>query len=141
MIEALEQLFTDDQNLPGAFARNILTASSLINYCEPIIIETTLKFSRIIHKYGKNIQISTDFKVYPNPCKDYVIAEYTTGKSTDVCYVILYDQSGKRVSAYAMKNSGDQVVIPLKQYSRGNYFLNLIVNGKSKGIKKIILLE
>ena len=140
-ITDLEQLALNDKNLPGAFARNILISSGIIYYKEPIILETDLKSSRIIHNYEKKIQISGEFKVYPNPCKDYVIAEYTKGELTDLCYINLYDKSGKRIASFSMKHSADQVVIPLQQYPKGNYFLQLFVNGKSKGVKKIILVE
>ena len=140
-INILLDLATHDRTTPGTFARNILIANGLLEYHEPILLGTTLKSLRPFHNYGKNVQISSEFKVYPNPCKDYLIVECQKAKLTDIVICNLINSARVILSTYSLQKSSNQVIIPLTTYPPGNYFVQLKVNGINKGICQVIKIN
>jgi hypothetical protein len=134
-ILSLNDLASSDYDLPGSLARNILTVCGLINYEEPIVTETSLKF--MIQTKPVIFSKKSDFTVFPNPCKNYVI---TKCLKNIIFTVDLIDESGKKISSF---NSGEtnQLIVPFQNLSSGNYFLRINVDGIQKEVKKIIHLN
>ena len=140
-IISLLSLAERDYSIPGVFARNILIDNGFIDYNEPILLETSLKSSRWYRHFGKNIKISSELKVYPNPCKDYIIAEYQKEKPTDIAICHLINSSGLILSTFSLQKTSTQVIIPITKYPPGNYLIQLKVNGITKGISRIVKIN
>ena len=80
----LRQITADNCFFPGPWARNILIASSLLDYNEPIVNESTLKVSRKEkYHWTHSRTIAAEMKVFPNPAEDYIIVEYAQKQHTD----------------------------------------------------------
>jgi hypothetical protein len=136
-IISLLSLVEGDYAIPGVFARNVLLEDGYLEYHEPILLETTLKSGRLYRKYGKNVHISSDFKAYPNPCKDYIILEYTK-RPEDVLTIEIMNVKANAVASYSYKKPANQVIIPFSQYPPGTYLLHVYLNGSLKKVSKII---
>lgn len=134
----LLNLAQNDVDLCGAWARNLLEEFGVIEYTEPIIMLQALRPSREKISHGNNVEISSDFNIYPNPCKDYFIAEYKKEKIQDDYLVKLVNGSGFQVSSFKLSRSSNQVIIPMEKNPSGIYYCCLISNGKIKGVKKIV---
>ncbi len=138
---SLRALALDDYSLPATLARNILIASCGFSYHEPILLETTLKSSKIFQQLGKEKKSLSEFKVFPNPCKDYIIVEYKKNRNTDEVTFSIINFKGSFLASYSLQKTSNQVVIPFKIYLPGCYFLKMQVNGKSVGSYQIVKIN
>ena len=126
------------ENLPGMYARNLLIAAGSLDYHEPVILETTFKTSKQFHIYGKNEKLFSDFKVYPNPCSEYIIIEYSRENSGGKLRAEFFNSKGVNIKTCLLWNQCDQIVIPFKDYPPGIYFIRFSVNGAKKAICRVI---
>ena len=128
----------DHENLPGMYARNFLVYAGYLNYYEPVILETTLKTSKTLHHYGRKIELFSDIKIYPNPCNDYLIIDYSRENSGSNLYVEILDSKGIIVGTYLLKNQSNLVVIPFNDYYPGIYFFRFSIKGVTKQISRVV---
>jgi hypothetical protein len=138
---ALESLADDEENYPGACARNILLAAGLIEYEEPIILpEDELKSSEAVDlHYKKDLSKPEILKVFPNPASNYIIVEYNTeGLNGDVS-ISFNDITGKSVFISNYSNKCDQVVLNTQNILSGVYYICLLVNKKVVRSEKITI--
>jgi len=133
-------LASTDFDLPGAWARNILIASGLLNYEEPIFNESELKSSRK-GKYQRNSSrsINHGFKVFPNPAKDYMVLEYMKDSKDDRIRIVILDMKGRRIGEYSLEKNADQKIIPTNGMQSGTYVIQIFVNGIQKESNKIVV--
>jgi hypothetical protein len=128
----LELLAADDENFPGACARNLLFAAGLIEYEEPVILpEEGFKSSEANgDRSDKNTGKPEVLKVFPNPAGDYFIAEYNTDGYIGDVSLFVTDVTGKTLYTSQFSRNRDQVVINTEDWSSGVYQISLMVNGK-----------
>jgi len=138
---ALKQLAEEDHYLPGAWARNILIASGLKVYQEPIVFANQLKSSRKERYHFTRSGLSlSEFKVYPNPARDYIIVEHYKKNQTDEISVDILDSTGKNVQSVPLLNSESQVV-SLNILLSGFYFIRVNINGITNETLKILVIR
>jgi photosystem II stability/assembly factor-like uncharacterized protein len=129
---ALELLATDEENYPGACARNLLYAAGLIEYEEPIILpEDELKSSEAVdHELSNHTGKPETLKVFPNPAGDYVIVEYDTEGYSGNISISVIDITGRKVFINNYSIKCDQIVVKTREWASGIYQINVLINGK-----------
>jgi len=135
---ALLQLISDIDDLPGNFARNILLACGLISYEEPVVTGITLKQLKRPHRVRKTQTHKSFVKVYPNPCKDYVIVEYLNKDDNITGLLELKDLTGRTILTSQFCPGFDQSIIPLSVVPPGIYFLYYQNSQGRKNVHKIV---
>ena len=72
--------------------------------------------------------INNDFKLYPNPAKEFITLEFEVSRSVDIQFSV-YSVLGERLSYYkkiSTQSSGDiQHKINLNNYEQGLYFVEI----------------
>jgi hypothetical protein len=133
-IAVMQNIATTGQEPVCSYARNILLANQLMDYCEPILLPDSVNTSpsKPIQKLDLTIPEGY-FSLYPNPTKQYLILEYnlsviTIGSSVPMCTI--YDAAGKQIKQISLNKAQDQMIIPVETYSSGVYLCCLSVNGK-----------
>jgi len=140
--QTLEQIAEADHDLPGAWARNILIASGLVNYHEPIVNESTLKSSRKgKYHWTRSRTIDSEIKVFPNPAKDFIIVEYKKSSALDHVHIVFIDAKGIKLRSYLFLKKENQTIIPIHDLPSGIYLIQLLVNGITKESCKIIIIR
>ena len=139
---ALEQLAEEDHYLPGAWARNILIASGLKVYQEPIVFANQLKSSRKNRFHWRSSGLSlSQFKVFPNPAKNYIIVEYHKNNSMEKASVGIFNIKGKLLQSIPLPNSESQQVVSLNNLLSGTYLIRLDINGIVKETHEIVVIR
>ena len=138
----LEDLATLDYDIPGAWARNILIASGLMAYDEPIFSGSTLKSSRKdgFH-WTRSHSIESDFKVFPNPAKDFIIVEYKNNCNDTEGLIRILDLDGRLLKSQPFKKSENQQIIPVMDLTSGTYIVQFNSHGSCKGSQKVIIIR
>ncbi|MFH1298188.1 MAG: T9SS type A sorting domain-containing protein [Bacteroidota bacterium] len=138
----LEQLADAGYELPGAWARNILVSAGLLDYQEPLVSETTLKSSRRDRfTWTHSRPIAADLKVFPNPAKDFVIAEYKKNNVLDQVQIVVLDAKGIKIRSYALQKAESQQLIPTNGLPSGIYLIQLRVNGLPTESRKVVIIR
>lgn len=128
--------------LSGPWARNILIASSLLDYNEPIVNESTLKVSRKEkYHWTHSRTIAAEMKVFPNPAEDYIIVEYAQKKHADAVDLELFNSHGIKLQTYKLTKGIDQKIIYTGNLLPGGYLIQLVVNGTARESKKLIVIR
>jgi hypothetical protein len=135
---ALFQLISDVDDLPGSFARNILLACGLISYDEPVVTGNILKQSKRPHRVRETQTHESFLKVYPNPCRDYLIVEYLNKTKRIPGYLELKDIHGRTILTTQLSSGYDQTIIPLSGVQPGVYYLFQIDSQGKKNVHKIV---
>jgi hypothetical protein len=113
-----------------AWARNILIASDLLEYQEPIVNESTLKSSRKDKFHWTNSRsIKSSLKVFPNPAREFIIVEYRKNNILDQIQIEFLDSKGIKVRSYILSKSENQQLLPTGDLPSGTYLIQLYVNG------------
>jgi len=139
---ALLLLAEDDNDFPGAWARNILIASGLLEYQEPIVNESTLKSSRKgkFH-WTRSRSIISEFKVFPNPTKDFIIVEYQKASALDQVLIEIIDAKGIEIKSCLLSKTENQPLIPVEGLPTGIYLIRLRVNGSPKDSHRVVIIR
>jgi predicted secreted protein len=75
------------------------------------------------------------FTLFPNPAKNYVIVE--TSESVIGATMQITDITGREILSKPMVNSQSQ--IQTSGFSPGVYLVRLLVNGKGKFVRKLVV--
>ncbi len=137
----LRQIAGDSSFFPGACARNVLISSNLVDYHEPIVFTNNLKSSRKekYHWKSSGVPIS-DFRVFPNPAKNFIVIEHQNHKSSAQATVDFINIHGTCVKSVVLAPVKHQYVIPLNDMMTGSYILQYRRNSSdTKAIKLIII--
>jgi len=80
-----------------------------------------------------------EIKIYPNPAKDYIIAEFTIDQTA--CEVILQinDMQGRILIQQQLHNADRQAILDIRNLKNGTYYCALIINGQVKKSTKIVV--
>ncbi|MCX6269749.1 MAG: T9SS type A sorting domain-containing protein [Bacteroidetes bacterium] len=123
--ELLFYLLDHSTDLPGVYSRNLLIHNGLLQYEEPITINHISKSKRNRNRMPVQSDGSNFLKVFPNPAKDYVVAEIHIPGIINNPYLSVFDMSGRTLKTIPLSNPDDQIVISLKGLSQGVYILTL----------------
>jgi len=148
LIEDLQGLAEDDNEFPGAFARNLLIASGLMNYSEPIEFPDTSLPGPSLPIWNKendegSFSISNEsfIRVFPNPAKDYIIIEFLCSSVKEIgeLRIDITDGSGNLIRTIYPSKSYDQIIFRTGNLFSGLYLCELKANKKVLFSEKFIL--
>ncbi|MCK5839407.1 MAG: T9SS type A sorting domain-containing protein, partial [Bacteroidales bacterium] len=130
-------------NLPSAYARNMLMHFGLITYDEPVYFPLALSSSVTWQNPFTEIDFpkSSSLSLFPNPADDYFIIEYAIAHSYEQAVIVIHNMNGKLVRNFYIKGKQNQVVIPTGDLNNGVYIVSLYINNKLEDSKKITLLK
>jgi hypothetical protein len=140
---SLLEITTSNDDVPGAYARNILISAGLLDYQEPIILpDLNLKQAkknkyRGVREPGKPSIIS----VYPNPANDYFAVKINLDTFTGQGLINLYNGNGEIVQSHSFTGKQDQIIIPTANLKTGLYLMVLEAEGKSLDSVKIAVIK
>jgi len=138
----LQALSSNKSDIAGAYARNIQIASGLLDYQEPILATSTLKSLKRYHSINViKASVSTQFKVFPNPCKDYITIEYLPDSETLGITLDVIDFGNRTISKHRFLNQRKILVVPMKEYPSGIYFLRINKHGLPVETHRVIHLN
>jgi len=138
----LQQIAIDNSLFTGAWARNILISCDLLDYSEPIVFTNNLKSSRKEKYHWKSSGASlSDFRVFPNPARDFLIIEYLKDKPSDQAMVELFDIKGDRVKSVLLQGRQHEVIIPVGDLISGSYLIRYTINGAVQKSSKVIIIR
>jgi len=122
----LNQVKQGSGGMAGIYARNILTSLNAGNYTEPYIFPKSglksLKIDWAQYKLSK----SDELKIFPNPAKDYFIAEYSLTGNNTASLLRIIDNSGKLVKELSRHGDHEYLVVPVTDLTPGIYIVQLI---------------
>jgi len=128
-------LYNSGENEATVLARNVLIASGLLHYEEPINGNDTTKSAVAqfpASRAGKsNRQDNEILNVFPNPANNYVIVEYKLPGNPSKAAITIRNSSGIVISEQTLAKAQDQLTIDTKSLPSGSYFVSIQVNGKN----------
>ncbi len=128
---SLKAIASDTLYQPSAYARAILVNAGKIEYNEPYVFPVDgLKSGKVIVKKQKSYTDENTLKIYPNPAKDFIIAEYTLKEGVLNASLKIVDVSGKQLKTIAIKGKHDYLVIPTNDLAPGIFFCRLFTKVK-----------
>lgn len=125
---------TSNYDLPSVFARNILIQSELLEYYEPIKIETETKMVQSHLNGVKNRQVS-NFEVFPNPCSNYITIKLGNENFKELR---LINQKGEILINTKIINNQKELVLSMENFSSGIFFIEMTNSCGIKEVKKIL---
>lgn len=96
-------------------------------------VQQAYEISTAVGLEETNIRLT--FYTYPNPTSDFLTIEYEGIPESELSYV-LYDMNGKPLESNSI--IGSITMLNMKQYTTGNYFLQVRKNGQQVKAFKII---
>jgi len=119
-----------------------LPSGIIIKYRLKMIIASDTSFyldsATVNYKQSCNVALTEKITIGPNPVTDklsILIARNSTVKAA----VIIHSISGQTVYTNVQQVTGAQtILIPMKQMSRGIYFVTVFINDKKEVVKKIV---
>lgn len=142
-IAYLSTLSPDIYSEPGAYARNALLFNNLITYEEPYILpENTLKFEDFGEdSFDDNTSKAPEFKIYPNPAKDYITLEYNLAENSCNGYLEFWDLQGRFIYRILLSSEKHSKIISTKDLNTGLYLCKLVCNGEIIGSERISIVK
>jgi hypothetical protein len=128
--ESLRKI-SNNCNLPGTYARNLLITCNKLRYQEPIILpssEETISKSVINSRY---------LKVYPNPTSNYFTLECSNENNCKMTSIIIYNMTGTMVYSEKPKEGFEKKIIQTPNWSDGIYLLVVDFTDNSEETIKI----
>ncbi|NCA76996.1 MAG: T9SS type A sorting domain-containing protein [Alphaproteobacteria bacterium] len=127
---------------PGAWARNILISCELLDYSEPIVFTNNLKSSRKEKYHWKSSGTTiSDFRVFPNPARDFVIIEHQNYALSEQTLIDFIDIHGKCVKSVALASGKHQYIIPIGDILSGSYIIQIRSDGIISRHTKLIIIR
>jgi len=108
-------------------------ASIYFDFNFPIVTNTT---STTVTALGNKNFKKNRFALYPNPVKNFINVEVTTG---NIQSIAIYNLLGQIVKSVSSSESGSIITIDVSQLKSGTYFMEIISNA-GKETKKFVKL-
>ncbi len=129
----------------ASYIRNILISNNQINYFEPIIIPDNSKSAPETNKIKTgHFSKTCSLKVYPNPAKGYLIAEYNTRNlslGNNEILLTITSSDGKIVETILLSKPQDQKLIETSDYKPGFYLCSLKTGNKIVASCKFTIIQ
>lgn len=100
-----------------------LTVTNVEDLRGNAITEATTQFSSDYSSVEIQYEGIEDFSVYPNPAKDVLNIEFSSGTASG--WLQVFDMNGKRVAAYDVSGYTSVLTLDTGSFSEGTYFLHL----------------
>ena len=135
-------LATFETSLPGAYARNLLIVSGDTVYQEPIILpnEGLKQSNRIKFRGVREPNADQPFTIFPNPADDYFILKTNLPEVETSGIIRIMDRNGLILKEFGYKRKQDQLVIDCKDLLPGLYLIQILVENRSSGIIKLVVI-
>ncbi len=140
MIENLIEL-SQNNNLPGVYAKNYLISKNMINYHELVFFPDLLKTAPEYPTISSDDNRDKMMKVFPNPANNYYIIEYDLKVNYENSFISVCDITGKYHEYYKIKNIKDQKVFDCKDYPSGIYLIQLNVGSEIIEVVKVSITK
>ena len=143
--QALQVLADKQQNRADMYAINIMRTIGIYSYIEPIL-QAGSGGGKMLYGIGantKNQSSSSDiqFKVYPNPAKDYFIIDYFLLEGNTSAIIGINDITGKLVKNINIHDKQNQIVVETKDLQSGIYYISLMTNNSISKTVKIAIFK
>lgn len=104
-----------------------------------IAADTSFYMDSVSLTYGQTCNLTTEkITISPNPVTDKLTVVIAT-TSAATAAIIIYSAAGQRMYTTTQQVSGSQTItIPMKQMSKGVYYVTVLINNKKTAVKKII---
>ena len=136
----LKEIEENRNGRAAIYARNILVAAGEMDWTEPVYIPVSNKSAHMEKDEVPNNQRKQVLKVYPNPAKDFIIAEYHLDEISSGKLIIM-NAEGKSIRQIPLKYAQNKLRISVKGMSSGVFFIKLIANGKKQETFKFSILK
>jgi len=135
-------VLSENPDIPGVFARNILIANDFLEYREPIFSTSSLKTVRR-YRYTSSAEnkLSSAYKVYPNPCNEYLTVESIRNLHAANIEVAVFNSNNQLISSQRFPVKRNILILSFKEQSAGIYLVRIIHNGLSVETHKVIHLD
>lgn len=141
-ISITELLGIMDHGYPqvSGYARGLLVNGDYIEFFEDVAPADGYKSSKIpaTGYINQNNVKNDNFKLFPNPATDYIIADFNTVAFSDYGEIVIIDLNGKICKKINLKKHEDQIVISLENLTSGTYTVLLQVDNKIIVSKKLV---
>ena len=120
-----------------------MLANGLSDYEEPLVLPDPYK-SMETRKYYSKLDFdeveSTFLRVYPNPTRQYFIAEYHLERDYQDLYIEILDITATSLRSIKIEGQQNQTVIPAKEFKPGIFLVRLIAGGVVLDTQKITII-
>ena len=142
----LQTLYSQASEPVESFVRNILIANNVFYYFEPILIPEDSTKSTLERKSLKTSHFAQEcyLKVFPNPARHYIIAEYNTHKissGNNEILLTITSSVGKIIETRMLSKPQDQQLIETVDYKPGLYFCSLKSGNKILVSRKFTIIQ
>ena len=79
--------------------------------------------------------------VFPNPADDFVTLRYAVADTYNQLLLAVYDTKGNVVYSAELHYDRDEVIVPLENLPAGNYYIQLLKDGKTLKTEKVSLVK
>jgi len=104
---------------------------------------TTICFTTGIDEVKAMDNVPLLGNVYPNPFNDFTNVPYIIPLNCGSAEMAIFDVLGNKMDVYPLYNKGVNSILKIssKNYNEGVYFCFLIIDGKEKGWKKLVIIK
>ncbi len=138
-IQELYAINASSSGMAGVYARNALMAVNNYPYKEPYLLpKDEPKETKVRWESHKPCEQNV-LRLFPNPAKNYVVAEIQTKENMSSTFLKLYDNTGNLIRSYPLSRSHDFLFIPLDRFPSGLYICILMHENEKLVSKKLII--
>jgi len=80
-----------------------------------------------------------ELKVFPNPAKEFLTAEYSINKSAKEVLLLITDMQGRLLIKQQLTTKTNQALVDVRNLKSGSYHCILMLDGKQKAVAKVII--
>ncbi len=132
------------EDIPGSLARNILHYIGIFETGPYYLLpEHRVKSYSSVPAASDMMITKRDnyLKIYPNPAKDYLVAEYDLGQDYKDALLSIYTSDGKMIYEKTIDNNIQNYLINTHAWKQGIYFYKLVMRGQKDQNGKFIILK
>jgi len=105
----------------------------------------SVKVNPIIRIHGLSVGINEvekekgELKVFPNPAKEFLTAEYSINKPAKEVLLLITDMQGRLLIKQQLTTKTNQALVDVRNLKSGSYLCTLMLDGKQKAVAKVII--
>ena len=80
-----------------------------------------------------------ELKVFPNPAKEFLTAEYSINKPAKEVLLLITDMQGRLLIKQQLTTKTNQALVDIRNLKSGSYHCTLMLDGKQKAVAKVII--